>query len=284
MNEPDGYELLDSGDGRKLERFGPVTLSRPCAQAVWAPALPREAWTAADATFDREDGNRWSGRSRLPPQWTIRIDGTRFRLSSTDFGHLGIFPEQRTQWAWLRRTARKGDRVLNLFAYSGGSSLAPALAGAAVTHLDASRGMVDWAAANARLNGLSTIRWMVDDAHKFLRREARRGSRYDGIVLDPPSYGRGASGETYVFERDLGTTLSLCRAVLSETPRFLLLSAHTPGCTARVLANVLTQATAGLGDAVESGEMLLEGEPGVLPLPSGAWARWTSSGEKTLSI
>ncbi len=277
MSGTDGYELLDSGRGRKLERFGAVTLSRPCAQAVWEPALPREAWAAADASFDREDGNRWSGRSHLPPQWTISVDGTRFRLSSTDFGHLGIFPEQRAQWAWLRRTARKGDRVLNLFAYSGGSSLAPALAGASVTHLDASRGMVDWAAANARLNGISTIRWIVDDAHKFLRREARRGSRYDGIVLDPPSYGRGASGETYVFERDLTTTLSLCRAVLSDAPRFILLSAHTPGCTAQVLANVLLQATAGLGGSVESGEMLLEGGPGVLPLPSGMWARWTTA-------
>ncbi len=273
----DGYELLDSGGGRKLERFGRVTLARPCAQAVWRPALPPERWAAADASFDREDGNRWSGRARLPDHWTISVDGTRFHLASTDFGHLGIFPEQRRQWEWLRRAARPGDRILNLFAYSGGSSLAPARAGAAVTHLDASRGMVDWAAENARLNGLSNIRWIVDDAHKFLRREERRGSRYDGIVLDPPSYGRGAGGETYVFERDLPRTLELCRAVVSDKPRFVLLSAHTPGCTAQVLANVLSQAVDGLGGAVECGEMLLEGAPGVLPLPSGAWARWIAS-------
>ena len=280
MQRDDGYELLDGGGGRKLERFGRVVLARPAAQAVWRPALGPEAWAAADASFDREDGNRWTGRANLPDHWQIEVDGTRFHLSATDFGHLGIFPEQRAQWAWLRRTlaaGAPGARVLNLFAYSGGSSLACARAGAAVTHLDASRGMVDWAAENAALNGLSNIRWIVDDAHAFLRREARRGRRYEGVILDPPSYGRGSRGETYVIERDLVETLALVRAVLSETPRFVLLSAHTPGCGPQVLANVLWQATAGLGGAVASGEMLLEGAPGVLPLPSGDWARWTAA-------
>lgn len=279
-----GYELLDSGGGRKLERFGRVVLARPCAQAVWRPALPEAEWARADASFDREDGNRWQGRGRLPDHWTIEVDGTAFHLSATDFGHLGIFPEQRAQWAWFRgavaaAAAASGEppAVLNLFAYSGGSSLACARAGARVTHLDASRGMVDWAAENAKLNGLGTIRWIVDDAHKFLRREARRGRRYDGVILDPPSFGRGAGGETYVIERDLVETLDLVRAVLSERPRFVLLSAHTPGCSPQVLENVLRRACDGLGGAIASGEMLLEGAPGVLPLPSGDWARWTAS-------
>ena len=274
----DGYELLDSGAGRKLERFGRVVLARPAAQAVWRPALPEAEWSRADASFDREEGNRWHGRGALPDHWTIDVDGTRFHLSATDFGHLGIFPEQRAQWAWLRRTlaGAPGARVLNLFAYSGGSSLACARAGASVTHLDASRGMVDWAAENAKLNGLDTIRWIVDDAHAFLRREARRGRRYEGVILDPPSFGRGSNGATYVIERDLVETLALVRAVLSETPRFVLLSAHTPGCGPRVLGNVLGQALEGLGGSVETGEMLLEGAPGVLPLPSGDYARWTS--------
>lgn len=278
MARDDGYELLDSGAGRKLERFGSVVLARPAAQAVWRPALPEAKWAEADASFDREEGNRWHGRGALPDHWTIAVDGTRFHLSATDFGHLGIFPEQRAQWAWLRRTLAPapGARVLNLFAYSGGSSLACARAGAAVTHLDASRGMVDWAAENAKLNGLSTIRWIVDDAHAFLRREARRGRRYEGAILDPPSFGRGSNGATYVIERDLVETLALVRAVLAEKPLFVLLSAHTPGCGPQVLGNALGQALAGLGGSVETGEMLLEGAPGVLPLPSGDFARWTA--------
>lgn len=273
-----GYELLDSGNGAKLERFGEVVLARPCAQAVWQPQRPAR-WKSADATFDREDGNRWHGRNRLPQEWVIDVDGTRFRLSGTDFGHLGIFPEQRAQWAWIRETvaaAGRPVRVLNLFAYSGGSTLAAARGGAEVCHLDASKGMVQWARANAALNGLEShpIRWIVDDAHKFLNREIRRGRRYDGIILDPPTYGRGGNGETYKIERDLTETLRLCRALLSDSPLFLLLSAHTPGHTPIVLGNVLTQALRGLGGAVTSGEMVLAGAPDVFPLPSGAYARW----------
>lgn len=273
-----GYELLDSGNGAKLERFGEIVLARPCAQAVWQPQRPAR-WKSADATFDREDGNRWHGRNRLPQEWVIDVDGTRFRLSGTDFGHLGIFPEQRAQWTWIRETvaaAGRPVRVLNLFAYSGGSTLAAARGGAEVCHLDASKGMVQWARANAALNGLENhpIRWIVDDAHKFLNREIRRGRRYDGIILDPPTYGRGGNGETYKIERDLTETLRLCRALLSDSPLFLLLSAHTPGHTPIVLGNVLTQALRGLGGAVTSGEMVLAGAPDVFPLPSGAYARW----------
>ena len=273
-----GYELLDSGNGAKLERFGEIVLARPCAQAVWQPQRPAR-WKSADATFDREDGNRWHGRNRLPQEWVIDVDGTRFRLSGTDFGHLGIFPEQRAQWTWIRETvaaAGRPVRVLNLFAYSGGSTLAAARGGAEVCHLDASKGMVQWARANAALNGLEShpIRWIVDDAHKFLNREIRRGRRYDGIILDPPTYGRGGNGETYKIERDLTETLRLCRALLSDSPLFLLLSAHTPGHTPIVLGNVLTQALRGLGGAVTSGEMVLAGAPDVFLLPSGAYARW----------
>ena len=271
MARDDGYELLDSGAGRKLERFGSVVLARPAAQAVWRPALPEAKWAEADASFDREDGNRWQGRGRLPDHWTIDVDGTRFHLSATDFGHLGIFPEQRAQWAWLRRNLAPapGARVLNLFAYSGGSSLACARAGAAVTHLDASRGMVDWAAENARLNNLDTIRWIVDDVHKFLRREFRRERRYDAVILDPPTFGRGASGETYKIERDLQETLALVKGVLSERPRFVLFSSHTPGLSCQVAENILAQQFPSA--RVESGEMLLEGAG--RPCPSGIYCR-----------
>lgn len=275
------YELLDSGNGAKLERFGDLILSRPCAQAVWQPQQPA-LWKRADATFDREEGNHWHGRNRLPKEWVIDVDGTRFRLSGTDFGHLGIFPEQRAQWNWIRelvasaKAQQRDVRVLNLFAYSGGSTLASARGGAEVCHVDASKGMVLWARENAALNGLAEhpIRWIVDDVHKFMNRELRRGRKYDGIILDPPTYGRGGNGETYKIERDLTETLRLCRALLSEKPLFLLLSAHTPGHTPIVLQNILTQALRGLGGTFAAGEMCLTGRPETFALPSGAYVRW----------
>jgi 23S rRNA (cytosine1962-C5)-methyltransferase len=280
---PDDYELLDSGQQRKLERFGPVVLSRPCAQAVWEPALPSDAWARADASFDREEGHRWTGRHALPDPWILEICGFRLRLSGTDFGHLGVFPEQRPLWAWIRNMLTDGSatgrpRVLNLFAYSGGATLAAALAGAEVCHLDASRGMVDWARANAELNGLSVhpIRWIVDDVNKFLQREVRRDRQYDAILLDPPSFGRGREGELYKIERDLPETLDLCVRLLSDSPRFLLLSAHTPGFTPIALENLLKQALPRRDRGFEKGEMLLSGGPDVLPVPSGAFARWAS--------
>ena len=266
------YELIDSGDGRKYERFGGVSLVRPCSQALWRPANP-DAWLRATATFDREDGNRWHNRGALPKEWTIETAGIRFRLSGTDFGHLGIFPEQRAQWRWIRETvARRGvGSLLNLFAYSGGSTMAAALGGAAVCHLDASKGMVQWARDNAALNGLADrpIRWITDDAHKFMEREIRRGHRYDAVVLDPPTFGRGANGEMYKIERDLKRTLSLVRDVLSEKPAFVLFSSHTPGLSCAVAANVIGQAFPSA--QIETGEMLLEGR--ALSCPSGIYCR-----------
>jgi len=274
----DGYELLDSGGGRKLERFGRYILARPCSQAMWRPSLPESEWLRADAAFDRVDGNRWHGRANLPAEWTARIEGIEFRLGGTDFGHLGVFPEQKAQWRWIRarieeakRLRGEAPRLLNLFAYSGGSTMAAALGGAEACHLDASRGMVEWAKENARLNSLSEspIRWIVDDARKFMRREIRRGRRYDAIVLDPPTFGRGASGETYKIERDLPETLGLARELLSGRPLFVLFSSHTPGLTCAVARNVISQA---FPDAVvEAGEMLLEGRGA--PCPSGVYCR-----------
>ncbi len=270
----DDYELLDSGDGRKLERFGKYVLSRPCSQAMWRPAKSAADWAHADASFDREDGNNWHGRANLPKEWQIETAGIKFKLGGTDFGHLGIFPEQRAQWKWIRETVgcRGGQvRVLNLFAYSGGSTMASALGGAEVCHLDASKGMVEWARENARLNGLADrpIRWIVDDAHKFMRREIRRGRRYDAIILDPPTFGRGAGGELYKIERDLKETLGLVKDLLSDRPLFVLFSSHTPGLSQIVAENVLSQLfpTA----ALESGEMLLEGAS--LACPSGIFCR-----------
>lgn len=270
----DDYELLDSGDGRKLERFGAYVLERPCSQALWRPSLDRSAWDRADASFDREDGNRWHGRVNLPKEWTIETAGIKFRLGGTDFGHLGIFPEQRAQWKWIRRTVAEAGRsvsALNLFAYSGGSTMATALGGAEVCHLDASKGMVEWARGNARLNALKDhpIRWIVDDAVKFMKREVRRGRRYDAIILDPPTFGRGVLGETYKIERDLGETLGLVKDLLSDKPLFVLFSSHTPGLSPIVAENILSQLFPGA--QLESGEMLLEGKN--LQCPSGVYLR-----------
>lgn len=286
------YALLDSGDGRKLERFGRYVLARPCAQAIWRPQRPESDWAAADATFDREEGNRWINRGGLPERWEIGVEGIRFRLSGTDFGHLGIFPEQREGWRWLRgaldAAAGAGRKVsaLNLFAYSGGSTLAAARTGAEVCHLDASAGMVQWARENAALNHLqeAPIRWIVDDAHKFLLREIKRGRRYDAIILDPPSFGRGARGEVYKIERDLPQTLDFCRSLLSDAPVLFLLSAHTPGLTPTVLGHLLRDALGARSGFLQTGEMLLTGATSeVLPVPNGCYARWMAPATPVLA-
>ncbi|QBG46260.1 hypothetical protein EGM51_02135 [Verrucomicrobia bacterium S94] len=276
----DEYELLDSGNGKKLERYGNVILERPAAQAVWAPQFP-DRWEKATARFDRVGGLNWEGRNRISKPWNVDIAGVTMKLSATDFGHIGAFPETRTLWLWIRSTLKEQIRkkgrelkFLNLFAYSGGATLAAAQSGAQCCHLDASKGMVDWARENAALNHLTEapIRWIVDDVIKFLRREVRRGNRYDGILLDPPSFGRGKKGELYKIEDQLMTTLDLVDQVLSDDPAFVILTSHTPGFSPIVLRNLLAQFHE---DGIfEYGEMLLTGKPEVNELPNGNWARW----------
>jgi 23S rRNA (cytosine1962-C5)-methyltransferase len=282
----DGYELLDSGEFQKLERFGSVVLSRPCAQAVWRQNLPKADWQRATAAFFRDGGNQWRGRDRLPATWEIGVDGTRFQLSSTDFGHLGIFPEQRDQWRRIRelcaaypKAHQRAPRVLNLFAYSGGSTLAAAHAGAEVCHVDASKGMVDWARKNAALNGLEDrpVRWIVDDVTKFLERELRRDRSYDLIILDPPSYGRGAKGEVFKIENDLPPLLALIGRLMSSQPLGVLLSCHTPELTPLSLHHLLLQEFGRLGGSLEQGEMQLRGGKDVLPVPSGSFCWWVKA-------
>ncbi len=273
-----GYELLDSGDGYKLERFGKWVLARPCAQAVWKRSLPDSAWQKADASFTRIDDKRWEKRGKsIDASWEIVVEGITFSLSLTDFGHLGIFAEQRPFWRWIKQTlaeVKKPVKVLNLFAYSGGSTLAAAQAGADVCHLDASKGMVTWARKNASLNKLdhAPIRWIVEDVQKFIERELRRGSRYDAIILDPPTFGRGAKGELFKIEEHLYPLLQSCRKLLSEKPLFVLFSCHTPGFTPIVLSQLLQQTMQGLGGVIDSGEMVLESTK--FSIPNGAFARW----------
>lgn len=284
-----GYTLLDSGEGEKLEAFGDIILSRPAAQAIWKKQQPDTFWNKATATFDREKGNSWKNRQSLPAQWQIEVEGITFKLSSTDFGHLGIFPEQAGSWKWIRKTLREAQKrktrhfsVLNLFAYSGGSTMASALEGASVCHLDASRGMVDWAKENGVANGLAKapIKWIVDDAIKFLAREVRRGNKYDAIILDPPSFGRGKKGEIFKIEKDILQTLDLCKSLLSDNPLFVLFSCHTAGFSPQVMENLLKQLLADRSGTTTSGEMFLRGQDSTFDLPNGTWARWLSSGAK----
>ena len=268
---------------QKLERFGSVVLARPCAQAIWRPQLPAAEWRKATATFHREGGNQWQGRHKLPSTWTVEIDGVKFQLSSTDFGHLGVFPEQRDQWRSIATECtqyqeRHGEApsVLNLFAYSGGSTLAAARTGAQVCHVDASKGMVDWARKNAALNGFEDrpIRWIVDDVTAFLDRELRRGRRYDLMILDPPSYGRGARGEVFKIEIDLPPLLDRLRQLMSDRPLGILLSCHTPELTPLALHHLLQQEFTGRKARFEQGEMVLRGREEVWPVPSGSYCWW----------
>lgn len=280
MNK-DSYSLIDSGDGRKLERFGSYLIARPAGQALWKPQQPPEVWRRADATLTREGERQWTKRPGLPESWHADAAGIKFLIKPTDFGHLGLFPEQRPFWQWIKQEVKKQApepvRLLNLFAYSGGTTLAAAQAGAHVCHLDASKGMVAWARENASLNGLekAPIRWIVDDVNKFLTRELRRGNQYDCLVLDPPTFGRGSQGEVFKIEEEINTLLEKCRKILSPQPLFVLLSCHTPGLTPTVLHHLLEQAMHGCGGVFDAGEMLLTGDsPDVLSVPSGSYVRW----------
>jgi 23S rRNA (cytosine1962-C5)-methyltransferase len=279
----ESYALIDSGDQQKWERFGPVSIVRPCSQALWRPTLSKKEWASADASFSRENGNAWKMGHRVPKTWVVEIQGLKFKIAPTDFGHLGVFPEHSMLWKEMEeliRSRKSAPRVLNLFAYSGGATLAAARAGAEVCHLDASKGMVSWARENAALNQLekAPIRWIIDDVSKFLKREEKRGVRYDGIIADPPSFGRGSQGEVFKIERDVHEILDLCRRVLSETPLFLIFTTHTPGMTPIVMGHLLKQLMASYGGRVETGEMVLPQEnEQCLKVPCGSYAMWKSS-------
>jgi 23S rRNA (cytosine1962-C5)-methyltransferase len=280
--EPEPYALLDSGDGRKLEQAGPFLLDRQAAAAVWKPNLAAAKWKQADAFHHRSEsgGGHWDARSTLPESWRVTHGDLVFEVKPTPFGHLGLFAEQEPQWSWLEEFVSAQERdpapqILNLFAYTGGTTLALARAGARVCHVDAARGVVDWARRNAELNGLSDkpIRWIVDDCLTFLRREQRRGRRYDGIILDPPSFGRGRNQEVFKIDRDVRPLLEACGRVLTESPLLFLLSCHTPGYTAGVLEN-LVQAVLPDGHlASAGGEMHVTERDSGRRLPAGSFYR-----------
>lgn len=265
------YRFLDSGNGRRLESFGEIVLDRPAASAVWRPESPG-LWKKTTASVLREKDTAWQGR--VPQEWKIQHGGLDFWLKPTAFGHVGLFPEHESQWPWIAEQVQKGrSAVLNLFAYSGGASLVAAKSGANVCHVDASQPMVDWARKNAQINHLQDrpIRWIVDDVIKFLKREERRERKYDLIILDPPSFGRGKKGEVFKIEEHLLTLLHACRNCLSEEGACLF-SCHTPGYTPIVLEQLLLQVF-GRGKTRKQ-EMVLSGESTRFSLPLGSVCSW----------
>ncbi len=276
------YEVLDTGDGEKLERWGNILLRRPDPQTIWPKADPA-LWQRAQAHYHRSErgGGEWEFMQRLPDRWTIQHGPLRFYVRPTGFKHTGIFPEQAANWLWmaelLRRSGRSDVRVLNLFGYTGGASLACAEAGAHVTHVDAAKGMVQWAKENRELSNLpeTRFRFIVEDALRFVQREIRRGSRYDGVLMDPPSYGRGPSGEVWKLENELYHLVDTCAQVLSEQPLFFLINSYTTGFQASVLSNMLHKCvTPRYGGTVDSQELCLPVTTGGV-LPCGASGRWS---------
>ncbi len=262
------YKLLDSGKGQKLEVFGEFRIVRPSSVAIWERELPAEEWEKADALFSREDGKKWSKKKPLPQSWQIEVDGIYFHTFFSDFGHMGIFPEHQFIWELVRKKTFPSCKFLNLFAYSGGASLVAAKCGATVCHVDASKPMVEIAKKNSLLNQASNIRWIVEDAVKFIKREKKRGSIYDGILLDPPTFGRGPKKEVFTIEDKIVSLLQGCKEILSPNRSFLILTSHTTSFTPQVLKNLLIQT---FGGEVASAELLLPSQES-LPLPSGTYA------------
>ncbi len=275
------FEVLDTGDGEKLERWGDVILRRPDPQTIWPKADPA-LWRQAQAWYHRSDkgGGEWEFFSRLPEKWVIAHEALRFYVRPTGFKHTGLFPEQAANWVWmaekLRQSGRKDLRVLNLFGYTGGATLACAQAGAHVTHVDAAKGMVQWAKENRELSQLpeTSCRWIVEDALRFVQREIRRGNSYDGILMDPPSYGRGPSGEVWKLENELYGLIDTCAQVLSPEPLFFLVNSYTTGFQASVLSNIIEKCVVSrFGGQVDSQELCLPVSTGGV-LPCGATGRW----------
>ena len=275
------YGLIDSGDGRKLERYGRFRFIRPEPQAMWAPASTE--WRA-DAEFvpgsDEEGGGRWTYLQPVPHEgWPLHWDDVTFTAQTTPFRHLGFFPDMAPVWTWMReRIAGLSDsECLNLFGYTGVGTLAMASQGVKMVHVDASKKSVEAARGNAALSGLSDapIRWLVDDAAKFVAREGRRGRRYDGILLDPPKYGRGPNGEVWKLEEGLPGLIADCRRLLDGESRFLFLTVYAVRMSALAIGELLRQALGDLGGTIEAGELAVREEARGLLLPTAIWARWS---------
>ncbi len=276
----DDYALLDSGDCEKLERYGKQILVRPDPQALW-PKNNSEPWQNVDARFVREGAKgKWLWHTGSQKEWGVSYSGLQFTIRPNAFKHTGLFPEQEQNWKWLSErisSAHAPVSVLNLFAYTGGATMAAAKAGASVTHVDASKVSVVWARENAELSGLSNkpIRWIVDDVLSFVRREIKRGAKYDGIIMDPPSFGRGPDGQVWDISDDFVKLVTLCQGLLSNKPAFFIVNGYAAGYAPLVFAYNLQFLEKQHGGEVEYGELHISQEDGVRELPSGIYARWS---------
>jgi 23S rRNA (cytosine1962-C5)-methyltransferase len=295
--EPD-YELLDSGEGEKLERFGIVVLSRPDPQALWKKNNPA-LWKNVDAYFSREEkGSNWEFKKGIPDKWQIAFGGLKFWIKPTAFKHVGLFPEQATNWEWIQEQVQRGGEeerrkgggespnVLNLFAYTGGASLAAAQAGANVVHVDGSKAAITWARENAELSGLKDkpIRWILEDAPTFVTREIKRGKKYDGIIMDPPSFGHGPDNQLWKIEDHFIALIDDCMQLLSDKPLFFLINGYSAGYSALAYENNLLPLKEKFGGTIEVGELTIGEEDGKRGgekgsqrlLPAGIFARWSA--------
>lgn len=278
------YELIDTGSGERLERWGDVILIRPDPQIIWMSDKKDPRWKGADARYVRANtgGGQWQIYKKVPEVWKISYGDLAFRLKMMGFKHTGIFPEQAVNWDFATEKIKRAERpvkVLNLFGYTGAATLACMKAGAAVTHVDASKGMVQWARENAAASGLADkpVRWLVDDCVKFVQREQRRGNTYDGIIMDPPSYGRGPGGEVWKLEDQLYDLVDMCLPIMSENPLFFILNSYTAGLSPSVMEYLLSVAVKSkFGGKVSADEIGLPVTKTGLVLPCGSTAIWSN--------
>ncbi|HIT71031.1 MAG TPA: class I SAM-dependent methyltransferase [Candidatus Scatovivens faecipullorum] len=276
------YEILDMSDGEKLERWNNIVLIRPDPQIIWKEKMFPEKWKLANARYNRSSngGGGWKYNKKVPDSWKVQYKELTFNIKLMGFKHTGLFPEQAVNWDWMinkiRNSGRKDIKVLNLFAYTGGATVACSYAGAQVCHVDSSKGMVSWAKENLAVSGLSDrpVRFIIDDVTKFVQREIRRGNKYDAIIMDPPSYGRGKNGEVWQFENNIADLVELCKGVLSETPLFFLINSYTTGISSKVLENILNLKLGMKKGKLSSGEIGLPMKDSNLVLPCGIYGRW----------
>ncbi len=275
------YELIDSGNGEKLERFGQFVLSRPDPQALWDKTLPEEDWKKADMSFLVDGAKKgWRKNNEIQNEWQIHFDELVLNIKPTSFKHTGVFPEQESNWKWIKEKVKnsgKTAKVLNLFGYTGGATLAALSAGAEAVHVDGSKATVNWAKENAAASGLEKkpVRWLIDDARKFVTREIKREQKYDGIVMDPPSFGRGAKGEVWNIEDDVAPLIEQCFKILSDEPIFFLINGYAAGYSSRSYYNLLAPLVKKYGGQIEFGELTIEESKGGRLLPCGIFARWS---------
>ena len=277
------YEILDMANGEKLERWGNVTLVRPDPQIIWKQKSFPNKWKQVNAVYNRSKtgGGSWNYKKQMPKAWQIKYKNLTFNIKPMGFKHTGLFPEQAVNWDWMinkienEKKHKKEIKVLNLFAYTGGATVACLSAGASVCHVDSSKGMVSWAKENVISSKLANrkVRYIIDDVLKFVQREIRRGNKYDAIIMDPPSYGRGAKGEVWQFENNIYDLVELCTQVLSDDPLFFLINSYTTGISAKVLENMLRLEIKKKG-TLSSGEIGLPMKNSEIVLPCGIYARW----------